>query len=118
MHFFHFIYYLIRYAKDLYFDGSLQLDISIVLTATNKIKHLYLLIIPIIYLFILSTIRSYSYSRVIGEWIVDVNSIYLYFSILLGFYMIQTGIDVINASKKNPSLIFLATLYIIMSIFI
>tara|TARA_Y100000780_G_C13613083_1_gene389338 strand:+ start:273 stop:1052 length:780 start_codon:yes stop_codon:yes gene_type:complete len=118
MHLFHFIYYLLRYTKDLYFDGSLELDIRIVLTATDKIKKLYLGIIPFIYLFIISSIKMYSYSRVIGEWVIDLNFLYLYFSIILGFYIIQTGIDILNASKKNPSLIFLATLYIIMGIFV
>ncbi|MBA42786.1 MAG: hypothetical protein CMF62_02115 [Magnetococcales bacterium] len=118
IHFLHFVYYLLLYSKNLYFNGKFNSDISKAITTTNKIKHKYLLLIPSVFITILSYVRMYNYSRVIGEWIVDINFIYLYVGILLGYYAIQTGIDIIQASKKTPALLFLATLYIIMGIFV
>jgi hypothetical protein len=118
IHALHFIYFISLFLKELYFDSSLKIDITKIIVANNKIPIKILAFIPIVFVSILSTIRMYSYSRIIGEWIVDINLFGYYGAILLGFYLIQTLIDILCASKKNPGILFLVLFYFIMAIFV
>lgn len=101
-----------------FFDNEGKISIESILTNNKKISYKSLLTYPLATIFTLTLTKATVYTRVLGEWVMDMNSIYLYFGQILGFSLVQNLINLVSTTKTRPMLILLTLVYIGMSMFI
>lgn len=109
---------LYHYMTQWYFDQTCRVDIPQKIMRSNKFAPLTIMITPAVTIFLLNLVKANSYSRVIGEWIIDMSMVMLYMCHIVGYMFIQTLIQLVYESKNRPSLLFLAAVYCLMGIFI
>jgi len=117
----HFIDFISIFSQKLtskYFDNKVKIDLESILSRKNKFRLKTMIIIPFAVLFLLTLLKANVYTRILGEWIMDLNQIYLYIGQILGLMMVQNGIDILAVSKENPLMIMMFGVYIIFSILI
>lgn len=102
---------IFEYMQQWYFGQRSGMDLYNVIVNKDKIPTKIIGISPVITILLVNLMRANVYSRVIGEWIVDLNMFYLYLAQICGFYMIQNGIRIMDYTKYSASVLFLVFLY-------
>lgn len=113
-----FIIQLFISLKKIYFDSKEQFIVEKIVNRDNKFTPRTKLIIPLVLDLIIAIVRANIYTRIIGEWFMDLSLTYLYFCIYIGYNIIENYINIIYASKENPLILILSLIYIMLSFII
>lgn len=109
---------MIGKVKNTFLDEGGVVSIEKILTNPSKVSYKTLLIIPIIPLVLIYMTKASFYSRILGEWVIDISMVYLYIGQILGFTVIQTFINLIKTAKTQPMIVLLTLVYILIAMFI
>lgn len=112
--FFHFgflIVQLFKYLQGWYFGDKTGFKLEDGVLNKSIIPSKLVMFFPILPIFLLNIIRANVYSRVIGEWLVDVNMFYFYISQLFGYMLIQNMIRIVDYSRKSASVLIIFIVY-------
>ena len=112
MHSIDLLFHTSGYMKKWYFDNNQVMDIDSILNRNDKVSRNTIVIFPTAILALLSFIRANMYTRVLGEWVVDLRFTYMYISLVLGYLLIQNVINIVSSCRKNPVLAFLSCIYV------
>ena len=96
-----------------YFDNNVKIDMQEILSRNNKFKLKTLIMVPIVILFLFTLLKANVYTRVLGEWVMDLSQVFLYMGQILGIWTVQNTIDLIVLSKTNPLMILMFIVYIL-----
>lgn len=113
----HFIYILFnftRYIKSYYFDKTSNMvieDINLI----NRFNIKLISVMPIFIILLVNMLKANMYHRIIGEWIVDLSNIYLYFGVMIGIYGIENIMRIINYSRRSINVFIVVGLYSILA---
>jgi len=109
---------IFKYMKGWYFGDKRELNITKILTRGNKLSVKWLLIVPWIIVLALHLLKANIYTRIIGEWVMDLSNIYLYIAQVTGFLICENIISILNYSKKSANILFILVIYLILGFFI
>lgn len=109
---------MIGKVKSTFLDEEGVVNIEKILTNPSKVSYKTLLIIPILPLVLIYATKATVYTRILGEWVVDMSMVYLYIGQILGFTVIQTFINLIKTAKTQPMIVLLTLVYILVAMFI
>lgn len=112
MHSIDLLIHISGHMKKWYFDNNQIINIDSILNRNNKVSQNTLIIFPTVILATLSFIRANMYTRILGEWVVDLRFTYMYISLIVGYLLIQNIINIISSCRKNPVIAFLSCIYI------
>ena len=97
-------------------DGNVSIEN--ILTNPDKISYKTLLLIPVFIIFGFTFTKANIYTRILGEWVMNMSTIYLYCGQILGYVLVQTFFNLIKTAKTNPMIVLLTLVYIMVSLFI
>jgi len=100
-----------EYMQQWYFGQRTGMDLYSVIVNKDKISSRIVVVSPLITILLVNLMRANVYSRIIGEWVVDLNMIYLYLAQICGFYIIQNSIRMMDYTKYSASVLFLVLMY-------
>ena len=104
-----------NYMKEWYFGSRKGLNIHEIIVKKNKIPAQILFIFPLAVIFLLNLIKANVYSRVLGEWVMDLSHLYLYIAQIFGFLITQNFVRIIDYTNHSASILFLVVIYIVFS---
>lgn len=108
-----FIIHMFRYMKRWYFGDRNGLDIGTIIIRKNKLSSKFIYIAPFITIFLLNILKANIYTRIFGEWLMDLSYIYIYISQIMGYLLIQNCLRIIDYTRHSASILFLMLINII-----
>ena len=118
LHFSDFMTVFVQRLTGKYFDSKVEINIQDIMSRKNKFKLKTMIIIPLAVLFLLTLLKANVYTRVLGEWIMDLNQLFLVVGQIIGMMMVQNTIDILAVSKENPLMLLMFGVYVIFAIMI
>jgi hypothetical protein len=109
---------MINYMRRWYFGDKTGMDIHKIIMRPNKYSVKFLSAIPFLIIFLLNILKANVYSRIIGEWMIDMSHIYLYFAQIAGYLIIQNIFRIIDYTRYSASILFLLIIYAMILVFI
>jgi hypothetical protein len=110
-HLIHLIKTLILAGNDYIMGKTVNIDISKILTENGKYRPYILIFMSLITTWGLLAIKTTYYSRILGEWIFDSNSLLFFASQIIGYLIILNILKTINMTSQSPYIIGLMILY-------
>ena len=104
--------------QDKFFDKDGKVNVESILTNKDKMSYKSLLTLPLITMLGLTFTKANIYTRLLGEWVVDMSMIYIYIGQILGYTLVQTFFNLIKVAKTKPMIVLLTFLYVVVAIFI
>lgn len=111
IHFIDWIFNMMKLLQLRFFDRNIEFNTWSIITKPNKFSLRMMLIFPIITLGILTTIRANVYTRLYGEYMMDLRSEYLYLGQFIGLFVIQYMLNLCNYIYKNPMMLVMVISY-------
>jgi hypothetical protein len=100
------------YTKLWYFDTSKNMELGKIINRNNKLSGKTTFVLPLVLAVMMGILRANVYTRVIGEWFMDLRLSYMYVCLLIGYLAIQNYINIIYSCKDNPLMLIMSLIYI------
>ena len=100
------------YMQQWYFDSNKTFDIGKIINRNNKLSPKMTLVTPFGLVLLTAALRANVYTRILGEWIMDLRLSYLYVCMLIGYAIVQNYVNILCLCRKNPMMAILSIIYI------
>lgn len=115
MHILDLLYHSIINMKQIYFNTNQTLKIDEILSRNNKLSPHMALLTPFLFVCLTTALRASIYTRILGEWVMDLRLVYLYLCIIIGYSLVQNYINILCSCRKNPTMGVLSLVYVIIA---
>ncbi len=114
VHVAHLFYNMGDHMKKWYFGNREGLNVHDVVIQKDKLPPNLFYLFPIVPIIVLNVLKNNVYSRVLGEWIFDLNIFYLFVSQISGYLVIQNMLRIVDYSRNSASVLIIAILYCVL----
>ena len=106
----------VYYLKHWYLNSGANITVETIVNRNEKLTYKTLITVALFIIGIITTVKANVYSRVIGEWFIDLRMFPLFLTIILGYNTIQNYINIVYTCNDNPYILILSIIYVVLTV--
>ena len=106
------------YIQQWYFNNDKIFEIDKIINRNNKLSPKMTFVTPLGLVLLTAALRANVYTRILGEWVMDLRLTYLYTCILIGYAIVQNYANILCSCRKNPMMAILSLIYILIALLV